>query len=243
MKQELLKILSNNQVGKDTYQMKLEAEEEFHSLPGQFCEIALPGFYLRRPLSIFDQEKSTITFLYKILGEGTKVLSQMKEGESLDVLLNLGNGFTLEKSSSPLLIGGGIGVAPLYLLAKELKKQNKEVKFLLGFKNKEEALLVDEFKKLGEVYLTSDDGTIGEKGNPVSYLSNHNLDFDYFYACGPLVMLKYISQTPFHGEVSLEARMGCGFGACMGCSIKTTEGFKRVCKEGPVFKKEEVIYE
>lgn len=243
MNQKILKILSNVQVGKDTYQMKLEAKEEFHSLPGQFCEIAIPGFYLRRPLSIFDQEKNTITFLYKVLGEGTKVLSKMKDGESLDILLNLGNGFDLEKSSSPLLIGGGIGVAPLYLLAKELKKQNKEVKFLLGFKNREEALLIDEFKKLGEVYLTSDDGTLGEKGNPVSYLMNHNLDFDSFYACGPLVMLKYLSQTPFHGEVSLEARMGCGFGACMGCSIKTTNGFKRVCKEGPVFKKEEVIYE
>ncbi len=243
MKQESLKILSNKEVGNKTYQIHLQAKEEFHSLPGQFCEVALPGFYLRRPLSIFDQKKNTITFLYKILGEGTKSLSQIKEGENLDVLLNLGNGFSLEKSTSPLLIGGGIGVAPLYFLAKELRKQNKNVKFLFGFRNKEEALLLDDFSKLGEVYLTSDDGTLGEKGNPVSYLANHSLDFDFFYACGPLVMLKYLSQTPFQGEVSLEARMGCGFGACRGCSIKTTEGFKRVCKEGPVFKKEEVIYE
>ncbi len=243
MKQESLRILSNSQVGKETYQIRLEAKDEFLSLPGQFCEVALPGFYLRRPLSIFDQEKNTITFLYKILGEGTKSLSKMKVGDNLDVLLNLGNGFSLDKSSSPLLIGGGIGVAPLYFLAKEFKKQHKNVKFLLGFKNKEEALLLEEFSQLGEVYLTSDDGTLGEKGNPVTYLGNHSLDFDFFYACGPLVMLKYLSRTPFYGEVSLEARMGCGFGACMGCSIKTTEGFKRVCKEGPVFKKEEVIYE
>ena len=243
MKEEILTVLSNVHVGKDTYLMKLKAEEEIHSLPGQFCELKLDGYYLRRPISIFDQEKDEISFLYKVLGHGTKEMTSYLPGKKMSVLLNLGNGFDLSKSENPLLIGGGIGVAPLYYLAKELIKQGKKVSFLLGFKNKDEALMIDEFRKLGNVYPVSDDGSLGEKGNPVTYLKNHNLDFDYYYACGPLVMLKYLSKEDYDGSVSLEARMGCGFGACMGCSIKTTEGCKRVCKEGPVFSSKEVIYE
>jgi dihydroorotate dehydrogenase electron transfer subunit len=236
-------ILSNTNVGKDTYLMKLKGEKEFTSLPGQFCEIKLDDFYLRRPISIFDQYKDTICFLYKVLGKGTLAMSKYLPGKELSILLNLGNGFDLSLSQKPLLIGGGIGVAPLYFLAKKLIEQGKQVSFLLGFKNKEEALMIKEFESLGKVYLVSDDGILGEKGNPVTYLKNHSIDFDYYYACGPLVMLKFLSKEEFQGCVSLEARMGCGFGACMGCSIRTTNGFRRVCKEGPVFSSKEVIYE
>ncbi len=243
MKEMKMTILSNINVGKDTYLMKLKGNEKFTSLPGQFCEIALENHFLRRPISIFDQKDDEISFLYKVLGHGTKDMSSYAPGKELSILLNLGNGFDLDKSDKPLLIGGGIGVAPLYYLAEEFLRQGKKVEFLLGFRNKNEALMIPEFEKLGKVHLVSDDGTLGEKGNPVTYLKNHDLDFDCYYACGPLVMLKFLSKEDYHGFVSLEARMGCGFGACMGCSIRTTEGYKRVCKEGPVFSSREVIYE
>lgn len=243
MKEENLIVISNEMVSKDTFLMRLKGSENLLSKPGQFCELKVKNYFLRRPISIFDQDGDEISFLYKVLGHGTKELSTYQEGDIVPTLMNLGNGFDLEKSDKPLLIGGGIGVAPLYFLAEEFKKQNKEVSFLFGFKNKDEAILVDEFAKLGKVYLVSDDGSLNEKGNPVSYLENHQIDFDTYYACGPYIMLKYLSKSFPSGYVSLEARMGCGFGACMGCSIKTSSGYKRVCKEGPVFSSSEVIYE
>ena len=243
MKEEALTILSNEKVGLDVYLMKLQSQDKLDLKAGQFAELKIDKFYLRRPISIFEFKDNQVGFLYKVLGKGTKAMSQMKKGETIDTILGLGNGFDLSKSNKPLLIGGGIGIAPLYQLGKELKALNKEVTFLFGFKNKDEIIMIDEFSKIGNVIITTDDGSYSYKGNPLSYLKDNQIDFDYYYACGPLVMLKFLSSSFANGEVSLEARMGCGFGACMGCSIKTTNGFKRVCKEGPVFKASEVIYE
>ena len=158
----------------------------------------------------------------------------------IPTLVGLGNGFDTSKANRPLLIGGGIGIAPLYHLAKVLVKEGKKPLIVLGFKNKDEVIYEEEFASFGKVYVTTDDGSYGYKGNPVSFLKENQLDFDYYYACGPQVMLKYLSLAYPNGEVSLEARMGCGFGACMGCSIETTTGPKRVCKEGPVFVSSEV---
>lgn len=243
MKEQILTILSNEKVGKDTYLLSLQGDCHAIADSGQFAEISLPDHYLRRPLSIYDYTFDSVTFLYKILGRGTKALSTYEKGMKLDVLLGLGNGFDTSLSSNPLLIGGGIGIAPLYHLGKQLLEEGKKPTFLFGFKNKEEAIMIKEFEKLGKVILTSDDGSLGYKGNPVSYLRENKVSQDFYYACGPLVMLKYLSKAFPLGQVSLEARMGCGFGACMGCSIKTSSGFKRVCKEGPIFLASEVNYE
>lgn len=243
MKEERLTIESNTQVGKDTYLLKLVGMTSELNGSGQFAELKLKGYYLRRPLSIHDYSKDSITFLYKILGKGTKDLSLYHKGDTIDVLLPLGNRFDTSDSRHPLLIGGGIGIAPLYHLGKEFLSKGIKPTFLFGFKNKEEIMMIDEFQKLGEVMITTDDGSQGYHGNPVGYLKDHPLEFDRYYACGPQVMLKYLSMAFENGQVSLEARMGCGFGACMGCSIKTVNGYKRVCKEGPVFEAGEVIYE
>ncbi len=243
MKEEILEITQNEKVGKDTYLLSLRGDCKEIKGSGQFASLSLEGHYLRRPLSIFDYTEESVTFLYKILGRGTKELSLYEKGKKLSLLLGLGNGFDTSLSQKPLLIGGGIGLAPLYHLGKEFLNQKKKPTFLLGFRNKEEAILIEEYKKLGEVLLTSDDGSLGEKGNPVSYLKNHLLDTDFYYACGPSIMLQFLSRAFQNGQVSLEARMGCGFGACMGCSIKTKNGIKRICKEGPVFLADEVTYE
>lgn len=243
MKEEILEITKNERVGKDTYLLSLRGDCKEIRGSGQFASLSLKGHYLRRPLSIFDYTEESVTFLYKILGRGTKELSHYEKGEKLSVLLGLGNGFDTSLSTKPLLIGGGIGLAPLYHLGKEFLSQNKKPTFLLGFRNKEEAVLIEEYQKLGDVLLTSDDGSLGDKGNPVSYLKNHPLNTDFYYACGPSIMLKFLSESFQNGQVSLEARMGCGFGACMGCSIKTKNGVKRICKEGPVFLASEVTYE
>lgn len=243
MKEERLTIESNSQVGKDTFLLKLTGMTSELEGSGQFAELRLDGYYLRRPLSIHDYSKDSITFLYKILGKGTKDLSLYRKGDTVDVLLPLGNRFDTDNSKHPLLIGGGIGIAPLYHLGKEFLEKGIQPEFLFGFRNREEIMMVDEFRKLGEVTITTDDGSIGYHGNPIGYLKDNQVRFDRYYACGPQVMLKFLSKAFPNGQVSLEARMGCGFGACMGCSIKTVNGYKRVCKEGPVFEAGEVIYE
>lgn len=243
MKEITFKIIENKPVSKDVFLLSLKGDTSEIIGSGQFANLKLKNYYLRRPLSIYDYTKDTLTFLYKILGKGTFELSQYKIGEEISILVGLGNGFDTSIAKKPLLIGGGIGIAPLYHLGKEFKEKGIDVTYLFGFKNKDEIIMIDEFKKLGNVIITTDDGSYSFKGNPVSYLKENTIDFDYYYACGPLVMLKYLSLANQNGEISLEARMGCGFGACMGCSIKTTNGFKRVCKEGPVFKASEVIYE
>ena len=241
MKEELLEIVENKKISKDVFLLKMKGDDLSFCKEGQFASLSIPSFYLRRPISLFDVEGDYVYFLYKVLGQGTKVMTTLNSGTKLKTLLGLGNGFDISQAKKPLLIGGGIGIAPLFYLAKQFKKKGVEVTFLLGFKNKDEVILEEEYAKYGKVIIVTDDGSYKEKGNPVSYLNSHDLDFDYYYACGPQVMLKYLVQSYKQGEVSLKARMGCGFGACMGCSIKTVNGPKRVCKEGPVFKAEEVL--
>ncbi len=240
MNEVILTVLENKKVGLDTYLLRCQGDVSEVTRPGQFSELKLGEFYLRRPLSNHDVKEGEISFLYKILGQGTKALSGYEVGRKIPTLMGLGNGFDTSKAKKPLLIGGGIGIAPLYHLAKEFIKEGKKTIILLGFKNKNEVIYEEEFRKLGQVIITTDDGSYGYHGNPVSYLKENTLDYDYYYACGPQIMLKFLSQAFVNGEVSLEARMGCGFGACMGCSIETIHGPKRVCKEGPVFLANEV---
>ena len=241
MQNVLLEIKSNILVGKDIYLMRLEGDLSSIKNPGEFIEIKLDNYYLRRPISVFDNSSTHLTLLYKILGQGTQDLSSYKEGKILDVIVNLGNGFDVNKAKNPLLIGGGIGIAPLYALAKKFNELGIEPTIIYGTSKKDDLVLLDEFFLLGNVIICTDDGSVGYKGNVVSFLKEHDLDYDYYYACGPQIMLKYLKEYDDNGCVSLEARMGCGFGACMGCSIETINGPKRVCKEGPVFESKEVI--
>lgn len=240
MKEVNLTVLENKKINNDVYLLKMEGDTSSISNVGQFSNLSLKGYYLRRPISNHEVKENEISFLYKVLGHGTRDLTTYKEGDVIPTLLGLGNGFNTSLANKPLLIGGGIGIAPLYQLAKDFKNQNKEMTIILGFKNKDEVIYEEQFKQFGKVIVTTDDGSYGYKGNPVSYLKENNVDYDYYYACGPLIMLKFLTQAFKNGEVSLEARMGCGFGACMGCSIETKLGPKRVCKEGPVFKADEV---
>ena len=241
MQKVLLEIKSNILVGKDIYLMRLEGDLSSIKNPGEFVEIKLDNYYLRRPISVFDYSSTHLTLLYKILGKGTQDLSSYKEGKVIDVIVNLGNGFDVNKAKNPLLIGGGIGIAPLYALAKKFNELGIEPTIIYGTSKKDDLVLLDEFFLLGNVIVCTDDGSVGYKGNVVSFLKEHDLDYDYYYACGPQIMLKYLKEYDDNGCVSLEARMGCGFGACMGCSIETINGPKRVCKEGPVFESKEVI--
>ena len=243
MKEVFLKITSNVQVGKDFYKMRLEGDLTEIKNPGEFINIALPGYYLRRPISVSEYSSKHVDIVYKVLGLGTRDMSKYLPGETLSVLVGLGNGFSLNISKKPLLIAGGIGIAPMFGLAKYFNENNIKPTILYGAARKEELILLDELNKLGNVVVCTDDGSCGYKGNTVSYLNNNSVDYDYYYSCGPLPMLKALKNFSENGELSLEARMGCGFGACMGCSIKTTNGTKRVCKEGPVFSASEVIFD
>ncbi|MGI6235338.1 MAG: dihydroorotate dehydrogenase electron transfer subunit [Christensenellales bacterium] len=239
MKQSTYTILENRQIAKATCLMRLSGDTSAFTKPGQFLNITLPGHYLRRPFSICDWQKGEATIIYKVLGQGSGEMTAFASGVALDVLSGLGNGFNLDKSGDrPLLIGGGVGVPPLYRLAKELAARGKAVTVALGFGSGDEVFFKEEFEALGaRVLVATMDGTAGIKG-----LVTDACDLKactYFYACGPTAMLKAIcKQAPGSGELSLEERMGCGFGACMGCTVFTTEGPQRVCKEGPVFTRE-----
>ena len=241
MKEVILEVVNNINVKNDIYLLTLSGDVSEIKNSGEFAELKLNNYYLRRPISIHDVENNTVKFLYKVLGHGTRDLTKYKKGDKIPTILGLGNGFINKDSMKPLLIGGGIGMAPLYKLAKDFTNKGIKPTIILGFKNREEVCYVEEFSKYGNVIVTTDDGTYGYKGNPVSYLKENNVDYDYYYACGPQIMLKFLTLYSLNGEVSLEARMGCGFGACMGCSIETKNGVKRVCKEGPVFYSSEVI--
>lgn len=241
MKQEILTVISNKKLNDSTFELKLSGVTE-NMLAGQFIEIKLPQKYLRRPFSVADYSNGTLTILYKVLGLGTEIMTEIKAGERLDVLTGLGNVFDLMKTQSPVLVGGGIGVAPMYYLARSFCEKGIKPTLILGFRNKQEAFYIEEFSKFANVIIATDDGSLGVKGNALDVIKTLE-KVDFYYACGPMVMLRALSNYSVCGQVSLEARMGCGFGACMGCSIKTTNGFKRVCKEGPVFGAEEVIYE
>ena len=242
MKDTYLTIISNRQIALNTYEMKLEGDLDGIRGPGQFVNFALEGLYLRRPISICDVQGNALTVIYKAVGKGTEQMSKMLPGEGLMTLTGLGNGYDLSKAGErPLLIGGGAGVPPMYLLAKELIKDGKEVSVILGFNSKEEVFYEEEFKALGcKVYVTTADGSCGIKGFVTDALPE---GYTYFYTCGPEPMLKAVYKaTETSGQFSFEERMGCGFGACMGCSCRTVTGYKRICKDGPVLEKEEILW-
>ena len=212
---------------------------------GEFVHIAVPGFFLRRPLSICDKEAGRLTIVYKVVGEGTKALSEMKEGTVLEVLTGLGRGFDPDACRcEALLVGGGLGAAPLYLLARELKAQGKKVTVVLGFNTADEIVMVREFDDICDTVAVSTlDGSVGVKGFVTDAIAGMARSYDYFYTCGPMVMMKAVcGMLECPGEASLEERMGCGAGFCYGCSIETKNGPRRVCKDGPVFKKEELLW-
>ena len=243
MKQGIFKILSNEKLTESVYKLTLSGDVSEITNPGQFINIKLDGLYLRRPISVFDLSENTVTIIYKVVGKGTYALSKMTEGE-LDILTGLGNGYDLSLSGeNPLLIGGGVGVPPLYLLAKELIKQGKKPWVILGFNTKDEVFAFEDFKALGiDVFVTTVDGSMGIKGFVTNAINEK--EYTHVYTCGPEPMLKAVyNAINTSGQFSFEERMGCGFGACMGCSCKTLYGNKRICKDGPVLKKEEIIWE
>ena len=244
MKQSIFTIVSNIALTDSVYKMVLQGDTSAITAPGQFVNLKLDGLYLRRPISVCDLVGDKLTIVYKAVGKGTEQMSRMEEGEKVDILTGLGNGYDMSFSGDrPVLLGGGVGVPPMYLLAKELIKQGKKVSVILGFNTKSEIFYEEEFKKLGgDVTVTTVDGSYGTKGFVTTALET--VDYTYFYTCGPEPMLKAVYKaSATSGQMSFEKRMGCGFGACMGCSCKTITGYKRICKEGPVMKKEEILWE
>ena len=242
MKQSIFTILSNTALTDSVYKMVLSGDTRAITAPGQFVNIQLSGQFLRRPISVCDYDDATLTLVYKVVGKGTGIMSTMLPGEKLDILTGLGNGYDLSLAGdAPLLIGGGVGVPPMYNLAKKLLALGKKVTVILGFNTKNEIFYEEEFKKLGcTVLVTTVDGSYGTKGFVTDALPER---YSYFYTCGPEPMLKAIYRaTSTSGQMSFEERMGCGFGACMGCSCKTITGYKRICKEGPVMQKEEILW-
>ena len=243
MKQGLFKIIENTALTADVYRMVLEGDTSAITASGQFVNIQLTGKFLRRPISVSDVVGSELTLIYKTVGEGTRQMAKMTVGEELDVLTGLGNGYDLAPAGDrPVLLGGGVGVPPLYMLAKQLLAKGKKVSVVLGFNKASEVFYEEEFRALGaEVTVTTVDGSMGVKGFVTDALP---ADYTYFYTCGPEPMLKAVYKaTSTSGQMSFEERMGCGFGACMGCSCKTLTGNKRICKEGPVMRKEEILWE
>ena len=244
MKQVIFKIKSNEPIARSVYRMVLEGDTSAISASGQFVNLLIEGFFLRRPISVCDSVPGELTLVYKVVGKGTEAMSRMGEGEEVDILTGLGNGYDLTLSGDrPLLVGGGVGVPPLYRLCRELIVQGKSVSVILGFNTKDEVFYKEEFEALGaKVYVSTVDGSMGKKGFVTDCLEG--LDYTYFYTCGPEPMLKALYRaTATSGQFSFEERMGCGFGACMGCSCKTVTGYKRICKEGPVLCKEDIIWE
>lgn len=236
------KILKNEKIAKDTYILELEGNTDSIKNPGQFVNIAISSFYLRRPISICNFEKDKLILIYKVVGKGTKALSQKLPNHNLDILLPLGNGFDINKTTeNTVLVGGGVGVPPLVGLAKEMIKNGKKPKVVLGFNSKEEIFAVDMFENLGITpIITTVDGSSSVKGFVTDGLKN--VDYDYLCTCGPEPMLKALGALDVDGQFSFEARMACGFGGCMGCSCETKYGYKRICKEGPILFKEEIIW-
>ncbi len=243
MKQTIFEIKENIALTSTVYKMVL-AGDTAEIKTGQFVNILIDGLFLRRPISVCDLESGLLTLVYKVVGKGTEAMSAMKQGEKLDILTGLGNGYDISFSGeNPVLIGGGVGVPPLYMLAKKLIENGKQVSVILGFNTKEEIFYENEFKALGaSVYVTTVDGSYGVKGFVTDVLKD--IDYSYFYTCGPEPMLKAVFNTSkTSGQFSFEERMGCGFGACMGCSCKTVTGNKRICKEGPVLFKEDILWQ
>ena len=243
MKQSLFEILSNENIAKDIYKMVLKGDTSAITAPGQFINIKIDGFFLRRPISVCDYNSENVTIIYKVVGNGTEVMANMKIGEKLDILSGLGNGFDTSKSGkTPVLIGGGVGVPPMYNLCKALINEGKNVKVILGFNSADDVFYENEFKALGaDVYVATADGSYGTKGFVTDVLKD--IDYSYFYTCGPSPMFKAIENiAKTSGQYSFEERMGCGFGACMGCSCKTKYKNIRICKDGPVLEREVIVW-
>ena len=242
MKDLIFTVITNKQIAKNTYEMVLEGDCDGIRC-GQFVNIKLDGFYLRRPISVCDVEGNMLTIIYKVVGQGTEAMAEMGKGVKLLVLTGLGNGYDISKSGdNPLLVGGGAGVPPMYLLCRQLVAQGKKPSVILGFNSKDEIFYEDEFKRLGaNVIVATADGSYGVKGFVTDAFDK--VDYTYFYTCGPEPMLKAVyNKSNTSGQFSFEERMGCGFGACMGCTCKTKYGNKRICKDGPVLEKEEIIW-
>ncbi len=243
MKQSIFTIINNTQLTGDVYELKLIGDTSDITAAGQFVNIKIEGLFLRRPISVCDVNGGRLTLIYKVVGKGTEVMSKMRTGEKLDVLTGLGNGYDLTKAGDrPLLIGGGVGVPPLYYLAKKLVAQGKSVSVILGFNTKSEVFLESAFRALGcAVTVTTVDGSYGVKGFVTDAM---DIEYSHFYTCGPEPMLKAVyTKSNTDGQFSFEERMGCGFGACMGCSCKTVTGYKRICKDGPVLTKGEILWQ
>ena len=243
MKQSIFEIVENKPLTKDVFRMVLAGDTSAITASGQFVNIQLEGMYLRRPISVCDWDDKTLTIVYKVVGKGTEAMSKMAAGVKLDILTGLGNGYDLTKAGSkPVLLGGGVGVPPMYGCAKRLVAMGIKPTVILGFNVKDEIFYEEEFKALGcRTIVTTVDGSYGVKGFVTNDLPEN---YTHFYTCGPEPMLKAVYKaTTTSGQMSFEERMGCGFGACMGCSCKTLTGYKRICKEGPVMKKEEILWE
>ena len=243
MKQGIFTVKENIRIAKNVFRMRLEGDCSDITRPGQFINIKLDGKFLRRPISVCDVEGDTVTVIFKVVGSGTEIMSALPCGSELDILTGLGNGYDTSVSGERvLLLGGGVGVPPLYLLAKKLISEGKSVTAVLGFNTADEVFYENEFKALGAaVTVATADGSRGVKGFVTDALPE---SYSYFYTCGPEPMLKAIFKaTKTSGQFSFEERMGCGFGACMGCSCKTVTGYKRICKDGPVLLKEEILWE
>ena len=243
MKQSIFTVLCNEALTDNVYKMVLGGDTSAITAPGQFVNILLDGHFLRRPISVCDYDEASLTIIYKVVGTGTSDMAAMNAGAKLDILTGLGNGYDLSLSGDqPVLLGGGVGVPPMYNLAKKLVAQGKIVSVILGFNTAAECFYEQEFRALGcNVQVTTVDGSYGQKGFVTDALPEN---YSYFYTCGPEPMLKAVYKaTNTSGQMSFEERMGCGFGACMGCSCKTLTGYKRICKEGPVMKKEEILWD
>ena len=242
MKQSIFTIVSNTALTDAVYKMVLEGDTSSITNCGQFVDLRLPEKYLRRPISVCDYCENSLTLIYKVVGSGTEIMADLPVGTKLDVLTGLGNGYDTSLSGeAPVLVGGGVGVPPMYNLCKKLLAEGKKPQIVLGFNTGAEIFLADEFKALGaQVHIATADGSVGTKGFVTDVLKN--LEYTYFYACGPMPMFKAMENVmTTSGQYSFEERMGCGFGACMGCTIQTKSGYKRVCKDGPVFLREEVF--
>lgn len=244
MKQGIFTVCSNRALTREVYEMTLRGDTGAITAPGQFVNIKVEGFFLRRPISVCDYARDSLTLVYKVVGGGTEALSRKASGDELDLLTGLGNGYDLSPAGEkPLLLGGGVGVPPLYRLCRDLVAQGKTPTVILGFNTAGEIFYEEEFKALGaKVIVTTADGSYGQKGFVTDAMGE--LDYTYFYCCGPEPMLKAVYKASSTlGQLSFEERMGCGFGACMGCSCQTITGSRRICKEGPVLRKEEILWQ
>ena len=244
MKQGIFEITENTALTDSVFRMRLRGDVSAITAPGQFVNIQLSGKYLRRPISVCEVAEDVLTIIYKVVGSGTEQMRRMQPGEKLDILTGLGNGYNLDLAGEkPVLLGGGVGVPPMYELAKRLIAMGKEIRVILGFNTKAELFYEQEFQALGaKVSVTTVDGSYGMKGFVTDAMKN--MEYTHFFACGPEPMLKAVYKASVtSGQMSFEKRMGCGFGACMGCSCKTLTGYKRICKEGPVMMKEEILWE